>query len=115
MGNRTTNSTDYIHPDEPNILNLHKAMEYNGLGQPIIRTVLGGGAGGIDAFGRMQVAEPYTLFDSQHRYAENDKFFTTVVSGGSTNHDANASLVNMVTTTTSGDKVVREIAQRICC
>lgn len=108
MGVQNPNSTAYVHPDEPNILNLHKAMEYNGLGQPIIRTVLGGGTGGVDAFGRMQVAEPYTLFDSQHRYAENDKFFTTTVSGGSTNHDANASLVNMAVAGTSGDKVTRE-------
>lgn len=108
MGVQNPNSTNYVHPDESNILNLHKAMEYNALGQPIIRTVSGGGAGGVDAFGRMQVGQPYTLFDSQHRYAMNDKFFTTTTGSGSTTYDANASLVNMVTTTASGDKVVRE-------
>ena len=38
MGVRNENSTDYVHNDEPNILNLHKAMDYNPGGQPIIRT-----------------------------------------------------------------------------
>ena len=108
MGVQNPNSTNYVHPNEPNILNLHKAMEYNALGQPIIRTVVGGGIGGIDAFGRTQVAEPYTLFDSQHRYTENDKFYTTLTGSGSKTHDANASLVNMIVTGSSGDKVVRE-------
>jgi hypothetical protein len=111
MGVQNPNSTTYVHPDEPNILNLHKAMEYNALGQPIIRTVAGGGTGGIDAFGRMQVAQPYTLFDSQHRYAENDKFYTVLTGSGSTTHDANASLVNMTVSGTNGDKVVRETTQ----
>ena len=26
-----------------------------------------------DAFGRLRVSDPFTLFDSQHRYQENDK------------------------------------------
>lgn len=106
MGVQNPNSTNYVHADEPNILNLHKAMEYNALGQPIIRTVAGGGTGGIDAFGRMQVAQPYTLFDSQHRYAENDKFYTFTAGAAVTSHDANASLVNM--TVSGAGTVVRE-------
>jgi len=106
MGVQNPNSTNYVHADEPNILNLHKAMEYNALGQPIIRTVAGGGTGGIDAFGRMQVAQPYTLFDSQHRYAENDKFFTQTTGTGTTSHDADASLVDM--TVSGAGTVIRE-------
>jgi hypothetical protein len=35
-----SNSTDYQHPQETNLLNLHKAMEYNDLGQPVIRTAI---------------------------------------------------------------------------
>lgn len=109
MGNRNPNSTNYVHADEPNILNIHKAMEYNALGQPIIRTVSGGGTGGVDAFGRQQVAMPYTLFDSQHRYEENSKFFTVSTGTGTTTYDADASLVNM---TVSGvGSVIRETTQ----
>jgi hypothetical protein len=33
------NSTNYIHPQETNLLNLHKAMEYDLGGKPIIRVV----------------------------------------------------------------------------
>lgn len=109
MGNRNPNSTNYVHADEPNILNIHKAMEYNALGQPIIRTVSGGGTGGVDAFGRMQVAQPYTLFDSQHRYEENNKFFNVLTGTGAATHDADASLVNM--TVSGAGSVVRETTQ----
>ena len=35
------NSTSYTHPQETNLLNVHKAMEYNSVGQPVIRTVGG--------------------------------------------------------------------------
>lgn len=38
MGVRNKNTTIYVHPDEPNILNLHKAMDYNSGGQPSLRT-----------------------------------------------------------------------------
>ena len=38
MGVRNKNSTNYVHPDESNILNLHKAMEYNAGGLPVLRT-----------------------------------------------------------------------------
>lgn len=37
MGVRNNNSTNYVHSDEPNLLNLHKALEYNSLGQPLLR------------------------------------------------------------------------------
>lgn len=109
MGNRNQNSTNYVHADEPNILNLHKAMEYNSLGQPILRTVSGGGVGGFDAFGRMQVAQPYTLFDSQHRYEENQKFYTQTTGTGTTTYDIDASLVNM--TVSGAGSVIRETTQ----
>lgn len=38
MGIQNPNSTDYVHPNEPNILNIHKAMDYNPMGQPVLRT-----------------------------------------------------------------------------
>ena len=38
MGIRLPNSTSYVHPDESNQLELHRAMDYNEQGQPIIRT-----------------------------------------------------------------------------
>ena len=38
MGVQNPNSTNYVHNDEPNILNIHKAMDYNQQGQPLLRT-----------------------------------------------------------------------------
>ena len=113
MANERTNTTNYTHPQENNLLNVHKAMEYNSLGQPILRTTTGSstgisGSGNVDAFGRQQVATPLTLFDSQHRYAQNDKFWTSTASGGSITHDANGSLVNMTVDTTNGSTAVME-------
>jgi hypothetical protein len=42
MGVRNTNSTAYEHPDEPNLLNLHKAMKYNAVGEPQVRVHVDG-------------------------------------------------------------------------
>jgi len=42
MGVRNDNSTGYEHPDEPNLLNLHKAMQYDAAGNPEIRTHVNG-------------------------------------------------------------------------
>jgi hypothetical protein len=39
MGVRNQNSTNYVHVDEPNLLNLHKGMEYNAGGQPSLRSL----------------------------------------------------------------------------
>ena len=41
MGNRNDNSTAYVHVDEPNLLNLARAMDYNADGEPTIRVQLG--------------------------------------------------------------------------
>jgi len=41
MGVQNPNSTSYVHPDEPNLLNLHKAMEYSDGLRPHLRVSLG--------------------------------------------------------------------------
>jgi hypothetical protein len=41
MGVQNPNSTNYVHRDEPNLLNLHKSMQYNTDGEPEIRVTLG--------------------------------------------------------------------------
>jgi hypothetical protein len=42
MGVQNPNSTSYVHPDEPNLLNLHKALQYNQIGEPEIRVHVDG-------------------------------------------------------------------------
>jgi hypothetical protein len=62
----------------------------------------------LDAFGRLRVSNPITLFDSSHRYSDNNLWSTLTASGGASAFDANAGLVNLSVTTTSGSKVYRE-------
>jgi hypothetical protein len=64
-----------------------------------------------DAFGRLRISEPFTLFDSSHRYSDNGLWETSMASGGTTTFNANAGLVDLAVTTTSGSKVYRETAK----
>ena len=41
MGVQNPNSTGYVHPDEPNLLNIHKALTYDATGEPHLRVTLG--------------------------------------------------------------------------
>ena len=47
-----------------------------------------------DAFGRLRVSNPLTLFDSSHRYADNG-LWATAVNGGSATFNANQGLVDL--------------------
>jgi len=65
-----------------------------------------------DAFGRMRTANPLTLFDSSHRYGDNNLFST--LTGGSTVTSASAvfnqnqGLVELKVNALSGSKIYRE-------
>lgn len=61
-----------------------------------------------DAFGRLRTATPLTLFDSSHRYRDNNLWNTSTASGGTANFNANEGLVDLTVTTTSESKVYRE-------
>ena len=61
-----------------------------------------------DAFGRLRVSQPYTLFDSQNRYAIDNQFDTVFITGGSTSFLVNEASVAMINDTTSGAEVVRQ-------
>lgn len=62
----------------------------------------------VDAFNRIKISESYTIFDSQHRYAENDKWDTVTATGGSSTYIPNESAVHLSVTAASGSKVVRQ-------
>lgn len=70
------------------------------------------GGASVDAFNRLRVSEPYSLFDSQNRYAADNQFDVSTASGGSTTYLANESTVRMDVTTTSGSEVVRQSYRR---
>lgn len=65
-------------------------------------------AAAVDAFGRLQVANPYTIFDSQNRYQTSTYFDTSTSTGGTATYLPNESSLSLAVTTTSGSEVVRQ-------
>ena len=62
----------------------------------------------IDAFGRLRVSTPFTLFDSSHRYADNGLWASSSALGATSQFNSNQGLVDLIVQTTSGSEVVRE-------
>lgn len=61
-----------------------------------------------DAFGRLRTSSPFTLFDSSHRYVDNNNWTTATGTGGTFTFSGAAGLVTLNVDTTSGAKVYRE-------
>ncbi len=64
------------------------------------------GGTNVDAFGRLRTSAPYTLFDSQNRYAADNQFDTNA--GGSTTYLPNEASVSLDVTGASGAETVRQ-------
>lgn len=62
----------------------------------------------VDAFGRLRISSPYTLFDSQNRYAADGQFSSSTATGGTAAHNANKACVDMTVTTSSGSEAIRQ-------
>jgi hypothetical protein len=62
----------------------------------------------IDAFGRLRVSEPFTLFDSSHRFADNGLWSTGTATGGTATFNAAQGLMDLDVTAASGSEVIRE-------
>jgi hypothetical protein len=61
-----------------------------------------------DAFGRLRVSQPYTLFDSQNRYAADNQFNSSTSGTGSATYVSNQSSVAMAVTAGGVGSVVRQ-------
>lgn len=62
----------------------------------------------VDAFGRMRMSTPLTLFDSTHRYRDNNLWFTSNTTGATYTHNTNQGLVNLNLPTTANAEIIRE-------
>jgi hypothetical protein len=62
----------------------------------------------LDAFGRLRVSQPTTLFDSQQRYALDRSFASNTVSGGTVTFIPTQSSANLTVVNTSGSYAARE-------
>lgn len=103
----------YEHPSEWQINSLHAAMDYNAAGQPIIRTLQTAADArtnpSSDSFGRLRVAQPFTLFDSQLLYDDrSDLYDTQTAEQATTEYLVNESSVRLVTTSLPGSRVTRQ-------
>lgn len=61
-----------------------------------------------DAFGRMRVSNPLTLFDSSHRYSDNNLWANSITGTAAATFSADEGLVNLTVGTASGDQIIRE-------
>ena len=71
-----------------------------------VYTAFGGPS--VDAFGRLRVCEPFTLFDSSHRYSDNNLWSTSTTGTASATFVANEGLVDLDIGTANNDEIVRE-------
>jgi hypothetical protein len=66
------------------------------------------GSTSFDAFGRLRTSSPLTLFDSSHRYADNNLWATSTGVNSSAVFNSGQGLVDLTIPTTSGAFVKRE-------
>jgi hypothetical protein len=62
----------------------------------------------FDAFGRMRVSNPLTLFDSSYRYRDNNLWSSLTAVGGTYSFNQNQGLMNLTVNALSGSSVIRE-------
>lgn len=111
----------YVHPDDKNLTNLHKAMDYNSSGQPVVRTIVSNDpsqsvsvnlsdSAQVGAFSRLRVANASNINEYKNIYGNLDSWdFVTIFGGsGSISYNANASTNGLTVTNSSGDYVIRQ-------
>jgi hypothetical protein len=97
-----------------NILRLYFNTLDNLIGQLTTMASINGsipvalGGTNLDAFGRLRVSNPYTLFDSQNRFAKDNQFSETLATSGTATYNADESSVDMAVTTASGSTAIRQ-------
>jgi hypothetical protein len=71
---------------------------------------IAGGTGGtsVDAFGRLRTSHPFTLFDSSHRYRDNNLWATSNTANTTIVFSPSEGLVNLNVDTTANSEIVRE-------
>ena len=62
----------------------------------------------FDAFGRLRISEPFTLFDSFNRFRDSGNFATSITGTASATFNADQGLVDLAVDTANGDQLIRE-------
>lgn len=66
------------------------------------------GGTNVDAFGRLRVSEPYTLFDSSHRFSDNNLWVNGITGTAAATFNPDEGLVDLTVGTANGDEIIRE-------
>ena len=74
----------------------------------LFNDLVGFKANAIDAFNRLKVSEPFTIFDSQQRYQVSDKWDYLGTSGGTYSYNITESSVSLTAGLTNGSKMYTE-------
>lgn len=103
------NSTDYVHPFEPNLSDLHTAMDYNALGEPVLRVQTSLFNFGTTSKLRLKVSDYETVFFNTFQYGkETDIWDETTANGASSTFNANIGAVTMTVTNQVGSEIIRQ-------
>ena len=107
MGIRNPNSTNYVHSDEPNLYDLHKALTYDAEGKPSLRTL--DSQAGYTSKNRIKISDYQTDFFNTFQYGkETDVWDESTTLGGSATWNTNTNWVDMAVGSTQGSKVIRQ-------
>ena len=66
------------------------------------------GGTNLDAFGRLRISNPVTLFDSQNMYIDGGQFSNVTATGGNITYVANESSFNLSVTAANGSSVISQ-------
>lgn len=105
-GIQPVNTTNYFHYRDPNLNRLENAMDYDAIGQPVLRTT--NKIGQSDAFGRLRISQPFTLGDYKHLYGLDPNFIDNITNGGSVVFQANKACARLTTSNNSSSRVVHQ-------
>lgn len=103
MAQWRTDSYEFKQPHNVHLYELNMTADEKG--NPINGSNPTGMA--VDAFGRARSSQPFTLFDSFHRYQDNGKISEEAV-GGASAHNLNAGLIECTIDGNAGSHLYRE-------
>ncbi len=107
MGVQQPNSTNYHHPWEPNLADLHTAMDYDHMGQPMLRANLTNVE--TTPKGRLKVSSRQTIFHNTSLYDTGaDIWDNNTTLGATIAHDTTQAACVMTSSTTIGSKAIRQ-------
>ncbi len=106
VNGRTVNTTNYEHSSEPNLNDLHKTMEYDLAGNPVIRVAakLAGPsiAGQVSAFGEPLAISPTAVIQLDGIYGATTDVIQTYTNGTGSFAGSESSMFRVRTGTTQG-------------